>query len=84
MERLEIEAKVNAVLHDEFEVPKDILVKGSEIKEKMGLDSLDAVDLLVLLEEEMDVEVDPQQFMECKTLGDIHEVVNTLVEKTQQ
>ncbi len=83
MERVEIETRINTVLHDEFEVPKELLVKESEIKEKMGLDSLDAVDLLVLLEEEMDVEVDPQQFMECRTLGDVYDVVNTLVEKAQ-
>ena len=82
MERLDVEQKINAVLSSEFEVPQEKLLKESNIKDEMALDSLDTVDLLVLLEEEMSIEVDPQQFINCKTLGDIHDVVYKLIQST--
>ena len=81
MDKVELETKVNAVLNSEFEIPMDTLVRESDIKENLELDSLDAVDLLVILEEELNVEVDPEKFMECKKLGDIYDVIYKLTQE---
>jgi acyl carrier protein len=43
------------------------------------LDSLDAVDLTVLLEEQTGAKVEAKAFVGLKTLGDIHKMVERVV-----
>lgn len=76
-----IAEKINAILAQEFEMEEDVLRPESSIAEDLALDSLDAVDLTVLLEEETGVRVDPKRFIGLRTLGDIHKMVEKLVEE---
>ena len=72
---------INAILAQEFEMEEDVLRPESSIAEDLALDSLDAVDLTVLLEEQTGVRVDPKRFIGLRTLGDIHKMVEKLVEE---
>ncbi|MEC7240358.1 MAG: acyl carrier protein [Myxococcota bacterium] len=76
-----IAEKINTILAEEFELDEDVLQPGASIDEDLGLDSLDAVDLTVLLEEQTGVRVDPKRFIGLRTLGDIHGMVEKLVEE---
>lgn len=76
-----IAEQINAILHREFEIPQEELSEGTSIREGLGLDSLDAVDLAVLLEEESGVKVDPKDFAGLETLGDIHRLAEGLLSK---
>ena len=76
-----IAEKINAILAQEFEMEEDVLRPESSIAEDLALDSLDAVDLTVLLEEQTGVRVDPKRFIGLRTLGDIHKMVEKLVEE---
>ena len=73
---------INAILAQEFEMEEDVLRPESSIAEDLALDSLDAVDLTVLLEEQTGVRVDPKRFIGLRTLGDIHKMVEKLVEES--
>ena len=54
MERTEIEQKVRAFLIDDLEIDEDKVFPESRLKEDMGIDSLDYVDIVaVVLEEEL-------------------------------
>jgi acyl carrier protein len=73
--------KINAILADEFEIKAEDLTPDASIQDTLQLDSLDAVDLTVLLEEQTGAKVDPKSFVGLKTLGDIHEMVERVVSR---
>ena len=76
-----IAEKINAILAEEFELDAEVLQPDASIDEDLALDSLDAVDLTVLLEEQTGVRVDPKRFIGLRTLADIHSMVEKLVEE---
>jgi acyl carrier protein len=71
--------KINAILAEEFEIAPEELTPEASIQDTLDLDSLDAVDLTVLLEEQTGAKVDPKSFVGLKTLGDIHKMVERAV-----
>jgi acyl carrier protein len=77
--KAEIVDKVNKLLQEGFEIPADQLVATARLYEDLSLDSLDAVDMLVHLEDSIGVKVQGERFMQVRTLGDIHEMVYQVV-----
>lgn len=73
-----VKEKVNTILQDYFEIPTSQLVESACIQNDLKLDSLDAVDLLVHLEDKIGIRVDPDEFQAVKTLGDIYEIIHKL------
>jgi len=71
--------KINAILAEEFEIAPEDLTPDASIQDTLQLDSLDAVDLTVLLEEQTGAKVDPKSFVDMKTLGDLHKMVERVV-----
>ncbi|MBP5397407.1 MAG: acyl carrier protein [Bacteroidales bacterium] len=49
MDRKEIEEKVKAFLIEDIEVDEDKIVPDARLKEDLGIDSLDFVDIVVLV-----------------------------------
>jgi len=49
--------KVDAFLIDEFEVEEDAIAPGANLKDTLGLDSLDFVDLVVAVESNFGVKL---------------------------
>ncbi len=50
MNRTEIEEKVKAFLIEELEIEEDKIFPEAKLKEDMGIDSLDFVDIVVIVE----------------------------------
>ncbi|MBF0316031.1 MAG: acyl carrier protein [Oligoflexia bacterium] len=75
MNRDEIVNKVNDMLMQNFELTEDKLLPSSRFVEDLGLDSLDAVDMLVHLENQLNVKVDVEKFREVRTLGNVYDLV---------
>lgn len=50
MERREIESKVNQFLIEEMEIEADLIRDDALLKDDLGLDSLDFVDIVVIVE----------------------------------
>jgi acyl carrier protein len=69
---------VNNILHEKFEVPKASLVPTANLKEDLQLDSLDFVDMFILLEQETGKNPQNVDFMKIKNLGDIYQLVSEL------
>lgn len=46
----------------------------------LGMDSLDAVELITKIEEEFKIEISDEQLEEIKTVGDVTKMVNTFFE----
>ena len=65
----QIQEKVNAFLVDELEIDEAKIEDGARLKEDLGIDSLEVVDVIVLVEEEFGFKMRPEQFKDLKTYG---------------
>lgn len=77
----EILEKISAVLADEFEIDATKLTPDARLFEDLDLDSIDAVDLVVRLQQATGVKVKAEDFKSIRTLGDVAEVTARLVEE---
>jgi acyl carrier protein len=78
MNHSEVIMKVNELMHKGFEIPVDKLTPGATLFEELGLDSLDAIDMLVHLEENLKIKVDAEKLTTVRTLQDIYNLVESL------
>src|SRR5712692_4207135 len=63
---------VNQTLLKEFELEPAALVPEARMREDLGLDSLEAVDLIVALEKALKVQIPETVAREMRTVGDAH------------
>jgi acyl carrier protein len=79
MESKEIIEKIHAFLIEEFEVEEEKIVPGANLKDTLGLDSLDYIDLVVAIESNFAFKVKPEDFTNIATLQDFYNYVITKV-----
>jgi acyl carrier protein len=70
----EIIQQVNSLMKSGFEIPEEKLVPTATLIGDLGLDSLDAVDMLVYIEENMGVKVEGERLATVKTLQDVYQL----------
>lgn len=75
MTKEEIILKANEVLADEFEADVETLVPDAPLKETLGLDSLDLVDVVVLVEQNFGITLTAPDFVGVKTFEDFYELL---------
>lgn len=67
---------VNELLADEFELKIEQMKPEALFKDDLDLDSLDAVDMVVVLEQEFKFKIKKDEaFRSIRTLGDLHSFV---------
>lgn len=76
----EIFTKVQDVLVDTFELSKDEVSPSANLYTDLDLDSIDAVDLVITLQEMTDKKVDPESFKQIRTVQDVVDAVYELVQ----
>jgi len=64
-----IQEKVNAFLVDELEIDENKIADDARLKEDLGIDSLEVVDVIVLVDQEFGFKMRPEQFRDLKTYG---------------
>jgi len=62
-------------LSEEFEVNRDLILPENSLKDTLDLDSLDYVDLVVLIEENLNIKVTGEDFKDIVTFGDFYKLV---------
>jgi acyl carrier protein len=73
---------INTTLADEFELNIDDMVPGAVLEDDLGLDSLDRVDMVIVLEKAFNFKIrEEEAIREIYTLGDIH---NFVISKKQE
>jgi acyl carrier protein len=80
MENQEVISKVNDFLIDEFEIDEDQLIPTASLKETLEIDSLDYVDLVVIIERNFGFKVKGEDFAAIKSLQDFYDYI---IEKAQ-
>ncbi|ESU23760.1 hypothetical protein FEDK69T_11670 [Flavobacterium enshiense DK69] len=72
--------KINEILVDEFEVDADIISPESNLKDTLGLDSLDYVDLVVAIESNFGVKLGEADFVGISTFSDFYKLIETKIQ----
>ena len=67
--------KIDDFLIDEFEVEEDDIAPGANLKDTLGLDSLDFVDLVVAVESNFGVKLVGEDFVNVITLKDFYDLI---------
>ncbi|ACT93219.1 phosphopantetheine-binding protein [Dyadobacter endophyticus] len=62
-------------LSEEFEVDRDLILPENSLKDTLDLDSLDYVDLVVLIDENLNIKLTGEDFKEIVTFGDFYQLV---------
>lgn len=64
----EINEKVKKFLVEDLEIEEDKIEGGARLKEDLGIDSLEVVDVVVLVEDQFGYKMKPEDFKELITL----------------
>ena len=66
-------------LEEMFEVPRDKITLNARLYEDLDLDSIDAVDLVVKLQEVSGKRIKPEAFKAVRTVEDVIECMNDIL-----
>ena len=79
MSRQEIEEKVKAFLIDDLEIDEDKIFDEAKLKEDMGIDSLDFVDIVVIVEKNFGFKIKPEEMKDITTLSQFCDFIESKV-----
>ncbi len=79
MERKEIEEKVRNFLIEDLEIDEDKITPDARLKEDMGIDSLDFVDIVVIVEKNFGFKINPNEMGGITTLSQFCDYIQTKV-----
>ena len=72
----EIFQRIKSIFIEEFELEPELLLPEATLFDDLGLDSLDAVDMVVALEKEFGVKMkDEKSIRSVRTLDDLHRLL---------
>ena len=75
MTREEIIAQVNNLLEEEFEVEQSEFISGANLKETLGLDSINLVDLIALVQMTYKVTIPVEDLKQIQTFNDLYDYI---------
>ena len=79
MNRDEIYARIRATLVDNFEIPAERVTLEARLMDDLELDSIDAIDMAVQIQELTGVRVEEEQLRKLRTVGDTVDLVAHLL-----
>ncbi len=79
MDKKDIIEKINGFLVEEFEVEAEKITPEANLRETLELDSLDYIDLVVVIESNFGFKVKPEDFVSIATFQNFYDYVNQRV-----
>ncbi|KPN77605.1 acyl carrier protein [Shewanella sp. Sh95] len=77
--REQILAMLTTILVDEFEIDADAITPDANLYEELDLDSIDAVDLVIKLQQLTGKKIQPDEFKSVRTVNDVVNTIEGLV-----
>lgn len=77
--REQILAKLTTILVDEFEIDADAITPEANLYQELDLDSIDAVDLVIKLQQLTGKKIQPEEFKSVRTVNDVVNAIEGLV-----
>lgn len=68
-------------LVEQFELDPDTITPDARLSDDLGLDSIDAVDMILKVQELTGCKVAPEDFKQVRTVGDVEQVIRRLVDE---
>lgn len=75
MTKEEIIEKVNAFLIEEFEIEENKIAPDANFKDDLGLESLDFVDIVVIIERDFGFKVKGEEMINIRQLSDLYNYI---------
>lgn len=69
MSRQEIEEKVREFLIEDLEIDEEKIAPEAQLKDDLGIDSLDFVDIVVIVEKKFGFKIKPEEMVGVTTLA---------------
>ena len=79
MTRQEIEEKVREFLIEDLEIEEEKIAPEAQLKEDLGIDSLDFVDIVVIAEKKFGFKIKPDEMAGVKTLNQFCDYIESKV-----
>lgn len=79
MNKEEVIEIVNTFLVEEFEVEQEVISPKAPLKDTLGLDSLDYVDLVVIIESNFGVKLTETDFVNIESFDDFYNMINNKI-----
>ena len=79
MERKEIEEKVRNFLIEELEIDDENIAPEAKLKDDLGIDSLDFVDIVVIVEKNFGFKIKPEEMQGVVTLPQFYDYIESKV-----
>jgi acyl carrier protein len=81
MDKKEISEKVNRFLINEIEIEEDLISPDALLTKDLGIDSLDVVDIVVIVEQVFGVKIKGEELKNVKTLGEFYDFIERKISK---
>ena len=75
----EVYAKLSEIMVELFEVEETAIAPDANLYDELGIDSIDAVDLVVKLKEITGKRIQPEEFKSARTVQDVVDAVYGLI-----
>ena len=75
MERAEIEKVINEFLVEEFEIDESVISGDAHLMDDLELESLDFVDIVVIIESEFNFKVKREDMSKFRILSDLYNYI---------
>jgi acyl carrier protein len=79
MTRIEIEEIVRNFLIEDIEVEEDAIKPDAHLKDDLGIDSLDFVDIVVIVERNFGFKINPEEMNGVTTLSQFYDYIESKV-----
>ena len=79
MSRQEIEEKVRTFLIEDLEIEEETIAPEARLKEDMGVDSLDFVDIVAIVEKNFGFKIKPEEMAGITTLSQFCDYIESKV-----
>jgi acyl carrier protein len=79
MTREEIHQQLQQILFDNFEIDKSRVTLEANLYSDLELDSIDAVDLVIFVQELLGTKIGPEEFKTARTVNDVIDIAVKLL-----
>jgi acyl carrier protein len=81
MDKEDIIKKINSLLIQEFEIEEKEISPSARLKDDLGLESLDFVDIAVIVKKEFGITLNRKEVTSIKTMGDLYDYLYDYIQK---
>ena len=71
----DVDARLRKALGSEFEIAESLMSDDADMVGTLGIDSLDMVDLAIVVQSEFGVKLSREEMVKAKTLGDLKTLI---------